>query len=335
MNHLLKIDRAMVEANIRECCGQKKPCLMVKADCYGIGNTGIKMLVDMGYDYFGVSTIEEAINIRNIADDVEILIVSYIEKSDITTCIAYNINFTVYSIDMLKLCTPNAKFHLKIDTNMGRIGFQIDELEQVKANLGNLKPQGIFTHLANASNSDKTADAVSKFQYALDFLDAYNYQYIHIYNTFGSLNYNTTFDNMVRIGIGIWGYFANIEEANLSVKKLQPALSLQLTISHQKQYKGYISYDHIDYVDGLVYTSPLGYHDGLLRCFHGYNIPNVGQIVGKINMCQHMILSSSQDERTMYTLFENEQLYDLTKYGQITNYEFLVSLSSRIRRVIV
>ncbi len=340
MNHMLKINKQNVINNIDTCRNGKDVCLMVKANTYGLGIEPVKMLIELGYTMFGVSTLEEALKLRALNSDITILIVSYIELSDIQLCIDNDLTFTLYDRSMLNQLTGDAKFHLKVDTNMGRLGFQLDELADVAEYLTthNLQPQGIFSHLACASETDKTEIAITNFEYALKVFKEFDFKYIHLLNTYGSLNYDTKFDNLVRIGIGIWGYLANAHEANLSRKALKPALSLELTISHVKKYSGFVSYDHLDQVEGTVLTVPLGYHDGFARSLRGYKIPDVGTVVGNVNMCQHMVLANGDkvyNRGDYYQLFTGNQLYDICNYGQFTTYEFLVSLSDRIKRVIV
>lgn len=339
MNHKLIINKQHVIDNIELCRQDKQVCLMVKANTYGLGDEACKMLIDAGYKFYGVSTLEEALKLRSFASDIKILIVSYIKLEDIQTCIDNDITFTVYDFAMLDYLTKDAKFHLKIDTNMGRLGFQLPELEQVHAQLisRQLNPEGIFSHLACASDKQKTEVAIDNFKTALAIFNDFDFEYIHLLNSFGCLNYETDFDNLVRIGIAIWGYAADKTECDLSRKKLKPALSLELNISHTKEYDGYLSYDHLDYVTGYVLTVPLGYHDGFSRRFRGYRIPNVGQVVGNVNMCQHLILSDNNNLKRgeFIKLFDGSNIYDLCEYGQMTTYELLVSLSNRIQRIIV
>lgn len=340
MNHLLTVDKSKVKHNIELCKGDKGVCLMVKANCYGMGNTGLQLLLDLGYTFFGVSTLEEALNVRRLSNDAKILIVSYIAPEDVQVCIDNKITITVYDFAILQQLTSDSLFHLKVDTNMGRLGFQLDELDDVCNFLidRHLYPKGIFSHLACASDEVKTKEAIANFEYALDIFEDFKFEYIHILNTYGSLNYDTEFDNLVRIGIGMWGYLADQNEAGLSRIKLDPALSLDLTISHVKDYDGYVSYDHLDYVEGTVLTIPLGYHDGFSRAFRGYSIPSVGTVIGNVNMCQHMVLAEvgkTFSRGQMITLFEGKHMYNLCKYGKMTTYEFLVHLSNRIGRATV
>lgn len=334
---MLTIDKNKVRSNIELCRGDKEVCLMVKANTYGLGDTALDLLIELGYQFFGVSTLEEALKLRAKSNDIKILLVSYLKLSDLQLAIDNKITITVYDFTLLNAITDDVCFHLKIDTNMGRLGFQLDQLDDVCNYLidRDLYPEGIFSHLACASDPTKTEQAIANFEYALDIFADFNFKYIHLLNSYGSLNYDTEFDNLVRIGIAAWGYLANSAEASLSRKQPQPALNLDLVISHVKEYDGEISYDHLDYVRGTVYTSPLGYHDGFSRNMRGYQIPNVGTIVGNVNMCQHMVLKTSDktyERGELYRFFSGEELYNVCQYGKITTYEFLVSLSDRIGR---
>lgn len=339
MNHLLTINKQKVINNINKARKSKKACLMVKANTYGMGNTGLQMLLDAGYDYFGVSTIEEALNIRSLSPTANVLIVSYVD--DIEACIENNFTITVYDFELLNRLDSRINFHLKVDTNMGRLGFQLSELPAVRdyLQLNNLQPEGIFSHLANASIPELTQLAIDNFEQALAIFSDFEFKYIHLLNSFGALNYDTKFDNMVRLGIGTWGYFATTSERELSKVELEPALSLSLTVSHQKMYSGPISYDFIDDVNGSVLTVPIGYHDGFFRRLTHYQIPNVGTIVGKINMCQLLILEegvSKFKKGDLIPLYgENYEIYNLADFADFTIYEILVLLSNRINRKII
>lgn len=340
MNHLLEIDKRKVFENIELCRGDKDVCLMVKANTYGLGEEAVDLLIDLGYKFYGVSTLEEALKLRAKSIDIKILLVSYLDIADLELAIKNNITITIYDYKLLEGLTSDACFHLKIDTNMGRLGFQLDQLEAVSKYLiaNQLYPEGIFSHLACASDPQKTEQAIKNFEFALGVFSNFDFKYVHLLNSYGSLNYDTKFDNVVRIGISIWGYLANRDEYNQSLKKPQPALNLKLSISHVKEYDGYVSYDHLDHVNGTILTSPLGYHDGFSRSLRGYHVPQVGTVVGNVNMCQHMILSDEQtsfQRGDLYSLFCGDQLYRLCDYGQVTTYEFLVSLSNRIQRVII
>lgn len=341
MYNYLYIDKENVKHNIKLARGNKQVCLMVKANTYGLGDSALQMLIDMGYKYFGVSTIEEALKVRSMCSDARILICSYILAEDIETCIDNNIEFTVYNDTLLERITNGCKYHLKVDTNMGRLGFQMDSLDKLALKLDKIpvKPIGIFSHLACAADEEKTAIAISNFEAALDKFKHIDFELIHLFNSYGSVNYDTKFDNMVRIGIGMWGYFANTDEMNSSKQKWKPALKMDLAVSHVKEYSGDVSYDHLDYVDGTLYTVPIGYHDGVMRAMRGYYIRDIGYIRGNVNMCQMLVEADSTTQilkmDDTFTFYDGNQLYDVCNYAQITIYEYLVNLSNRIARVII
>lgn len=341
MNHQLKIDTSKVKRNIDLARKGREVCLMVKANCYGLGDDALKNLIEMGYRFFGVSTLEEALNVKKYRKEAKVLIVSYVELDDIEICSANDITITVYDFKMLDYLNDDVKFHLKIDTNMGRLGFQMDELSRLNSELvsRNLKPEGIFSHLACACDEEKTVIATNNFKQALNTFSDFNFRYVHLNNSYGSLNNDTDFDNLIRLGIGMWGYAASSEEANSSRKQFEPALSLELTVSHVKEYSGYVSYDHVEEVSGIVYTVPIGYHDGFYRKLMGYHIDGIGRIVGKVNMCQHLVLKDDETRLLQrgerYKFFTESELYEVCDYIGISTYEFLVALSPRIKRTFI
>lgn len=335
MNNAIEINKELVAKNIKLASNNKKACLMVKANCYGLGMQGVQLLIDLGYDFFGVSTLEEALEIRSLSDKVEILIVSYVDEDDLDIVFNNNITITVYDMQLLQAIDKKIKFHLNFDTNMGRIGFFKHQIKDVIEILEQkqITPEGIYTHLACASDEMKTLKVIDDFKEIVDSFKSFNIPYIHLFNSFGAVNYECEYDNMVRIGIGIWGYFATQKEFELSKQKYMPALSIQLKISNVKSYNGYLSYDHIEAVKGIVYTITAGYRDGIYRRLNNYEIPEIGKIVGKINMCQFMVLAQSDkyQKGDCITFVKGSDMYDMCEYADITTYEYLTALSSRYK----
>jgi alanine racemase len=158
-------------------------------------------------------------------------------------------------------------------------------------------------------------------------------KYVHIQNTLGAIKYDVDFCNMVRIGIGQFGYLAGRREASLYGQKLKPALRLEARVLQYKEnFDGPIGYDLTENVTGNIATIRMGYHDGLLRCFQGYKFNSGAKIVGLICMCQAM-LKVEHDSEYIEIFGEEENIYSLLKYGKISTYEFLVSLSARVDKI--
>ncbi|MGL4589908.1 MAG: alanine racemase [Mycoplasmatales bacterium] len=332
---IVKMDN--VKHNIEVIRKNKQACLMVKGNAYGAGFGVIEKLVNLGYDYFGVSTIQEALTLRKINSEIRILIVSYVDQNELPLIVENNFEITVYNMKMLNQIDQSVKFHLKFDTGMGRLGFSEAEANAVLKTIQTkkLKPIGIYSHLACAAIEEKSETQITTFKSILKvFEPKIKFEYIHLLNTTGSIKYDTTFDNLVRIGIGMWGYVANFVEQQAYASHLKPAFSLMSVISMIKDYDGFIGYDHIEHTTGRIVTIPVGYHDGLDRRLTGYQIPNVGKIVGKVCMDQIMVQTTeSLQENQSIFIFENLDIYDLVAYCQTTVYELISPLANRMERI--
>lgn len=324
-----------VDKNIKLISKEKDVCLIVKANAYGIGYQVVEKLIDFGYLFYAVSTMTEALQLREINKDIKIMLLSYFDEDDLPIIRKNNITFTVYDATILTEVKKNDLFHLKFDLGMGRIGFSCADVEKVKKILSSQKilPEGIFTHLPMSYNEEVTVPQINEFEKIVTEFDL-EFKYVHLYNSVGSLKYDTKFDNLVRPGLGIWGYIDDDQKDQPFAKNLKPAITLSTKISMFKYYEGKIGYDSSEEVIGNIITVPIGYHDGFNRKFTGYCITGVGRIVGKICTCQTMILTEKHyEKRQEIILFKEEELYDLAKYSGLTIYEIIVCISERINRV--
>lgn len=327
-NPILKIDINKVKNNIKTLKKDKEVCLIVKANGYGILED-IKPLYDLGYRFYGVSTLDEAIKITSIYSDVDVLILSPIDSDEITK-VNNKIILTVSSFNDLNNIT-NQRFHLAFDTGMGRIGFKQEEIIKIKNKItDNMNFEGIFTHFPKAYDKVYSNNQIKLFKAIIDQFKEYNLKYIHMQNTIGCLLYDIDFCNLVRPGIGIWGYVEDIK-----TNELEPSLELIAPIIQKKEYNDYLGYDLIEKVNGKVATIKMGYNDGLIRGLQNYKFKE-GTLVGKVCMCQSMFLLNEDNYNTdKITIIEkNDSLDNLVKYAKITKYEFLTGLSTRIKKEI-
>ncbi len=337
-NTTLYIDEKKVYENIELLRKDKKACLMVKAENYGMGYDFINNFVKMGYDYFGVSTIEEARQVRERAKTAEILIVAYVAKEYYQECIEQNFTVTVFSPETLSAIDYGCKYHLKFDTGMGRIGFNEKQIMMVKEYISDKKqPHGIYTHEPMAVNEEYTRKQIELFKSIVDQFSEVDFEHIHFQNSVGSQLYDLDFVTMIRPGLGIWGYYADMDEKKQVESKvgqtIKPALRLVGKIHMIKDYDGRIGYDLSEKVKGTIATVRIGYHDGFSRSFTGYKFTNGNQIVGKICMCQCFVKIETPTEN-LEIFGSNEDIYALTEHGQKTVYEFLATLAKRILRVV-
>lgn len=358
--------------NIREIkkhIGDKKLCCVVKADGYGHGSGRLSQLYSkLGCDFFAVSNIDEAVEIRECGIKEPILILGFTPVSEVQRLSKYNITQAVFSSDYAKALSKrceeealNLDIHIKIDTGMSRLGFMcqsfpedersIDEIEEV-CRLPRLSAKGIMAHFAVADEGEQgreyTERQLSAFKYTLSALKArgVEFEYIHHANSGGTEFYEDSHFNMVRAGIILYGLEPN--PALSSSLKLQPVMTLKSSIASVKDIrKGTdISYGRTFTAerDMRVAVVTLGYADGYFRSISSEGYMSVhgerAKILGRICMDQTIIDVtdiegvSIGDEVTVFSGNEKNapSADDLAKMAGTINYEIVCAVSKRVPR---
>ena len=161
----VEIDLEAIKHNIRcerEKVGDKvKIMAIIKANAYGHGDIEVAEALKDEVDAYGVAIIEEALKLRKAGVTKMILILGHTGKIWYDDLIKNDISQAVYSYEMAKILSEEAmrlgkkaKIHIKVDTGMGRIGFQPvkDNVEVIYAisRLPGIEIEGIFTHFARA-----------------------------------------------------------------------------------------------------------------------------------------------------------------------------------------
>ncbi|MDR3552194.1 MAG: alanine racemase [Clostridia bacterium] len=261
---------------------------VVKADAYGHGVPYVaRELYLAGADYFGVSNLEEAMQLRASGIYKPVLILGSTPVSHAAELIRHGITQTVCSLDYAAALSEQAaraggrvNVHIKLDTGMGRLGFlynlthhgsdTIGEIEK-SVRLSNLDATGIFTHFAVA---DEPQNSFTRVQFEL-FTDAIDklrqrgveFRLRHCCNSAGLLNFPSMQLDMVRPGIILYGL---LPVAGMPVPiTLRPAMELKTIISQIKTLGAGVPLSY-----GLKYrtekattvaTLPVGYADGFSR----------------------------------------------------------------------
>lgn len=211
---------------------------------------------------------------------------------------------------------------------------------------------GIFTHYSTADEIDKsyTNMQTSLFEKAVNTAKELGIQipYIHSSNSAGSMELSNTFQNMVRVGIGVYGMYPS-KEVDHSVVSLQPALSLKSKVAHIKHAKKNrgVSYGNTYVTTGeeWIATVPIGYADGYNRQLSnkGYALINGVRVpvIGRVCMDQLMLDVSKAmpvqvgDEVVFYGKQgeENIAVEEIADMLGTINYEVTCMLDRRIPRV--
>ena len=148
---------------IRRLAGPRKVMAVIKADAYGHGAVAVAhCLAECGVDWFGLATVEEALELRAAGIKHPILLLGGLYMSDPADLIEYQITPSVSSTARLGTYAECARrygrqieFHLKVDTGLGRLGVPPDRLTAFLEHyrtLDGVRLTGLFTHLASAED---------------------------------------------------------------------------------------------------------------------------------------------------------------------------------------
>ena len=191
---------------------------VVKGNCYGHGTTYvINELIDSGINYLAVSNLEEAMEARNINNNIPILILEPIHLEYLDICIKNNITITVHDYNYAKellntKLDKKIKIHLKIDSGMNRIGFkdknQINEIYNKFKENNNIEVEGIFTHFATLGINDKDWDIqLDRFKELTADINLKEIPIVHLAKSAAFLEHpKINFANGIRLGIAMYGY---------------------------------------------------------------------------------------------------------------------------------
>lgn len=191
---------------------------VVKGNCYGHGTTYvINDLINSGINYLAVSNLEEALEVRNINNEIPILILEPINLEYIDICIKNNITITVHDYNYAKelinkKIDTEIKVHLKIDSGMNRLGFknkkEINEIYKSFRESKNIEVEGIFTHFATLGINDKDWDIqLNNFKELTSDIKLKEIPIVHLAKSAAFLEHpKIEFANGIRLGIAMYGY---------------------------------------------------------------------------------------------------------------------------------
>lgn len=344
---------------------KSKICAVVKANAYGHGVEIVApALQKAGADFFAVSNIEEAVELRESGITKPILILGYTPCEYVCELKKHNISQCVYSLEYAKELSNEAvaynskiKVHLKLDTGMSRIGFDCrsDSLDGIDdaikaANLDGFEIEGIFTHFAvsdrNADQEDGfTSEQYNRFCKAINVLKSHNIdpEYKHCCNSAALCQDNDKHLNMCRAGIILYGLTPS---ADLHLQQdFIPVMSFKSVVSQVKVIKqgDTVSYGRTFKAnkDITVATVSAGYADGYSRLLSNKAEVIINgrraKIIGRVCMDQFCIdVTNIPDVKRgdEVLLFGGDlPVEELAEIIGTINYELVCAVSSRVKRI--
>ena len=358
------IDLDAIGHNIAAVKARVKAPVMaiIKADAYGHGAVELARYLDDSCAFFGVSSILEALELRQAGIQKPILILGYTPESAFPDAIRQHIRPTIFRYeDGLALSQAaqalgmTAPFHFAVDTGMSRIGFQVtqedaDLCARIAA-LPCLEAEGLFSHFATADCADLTRARHQAAQFAtFDRMLKDRGLVIplrHLDNSAGLMNFGCEYE-MVRSGIVTYGMYPS-DEVDPNLLDLRPALRWESRITHLKTLEpgreiGYGG-TYTTTRPTRVATIPVGYADGYRRNLSGkFYVLIRGKkapILGRICMDQMMVdvteIPEAQQNDVVVLVGRSGEaritVEEIAAQGDSFNYEFVCGISRRVPRV--
>jgi len=309
-----EVDLGAIARNIRTLKGLTAPgtlfMAVVKADGYGHGAVEVARAAESaGADRLGVATIDEAIELRGAGVGVPIHLLSEPPHTTVRTLIEYDIIPTLYNRAFAvaysraaALAQASARFHLKIDTGMNRIGVRAEDAADFVESLSGLPGlvmEGVFTHFATADTPGdwEFETQLERFTASLEAMRARGIDpgIVHAANSPATILHPETHFDLVRCGIAIYGLHP--DDSTKTEVKLESAMSVKARVSRVARLTmgDGVSYGFTWHASAPtdVATLPIGYADGVRRVLSNEMRVLIGghecRQVGRVCMDQLMV----------------------------------------------
>ncbi|RLB43947.1 MAG: alanine racemase [Deltaproteobacteria bacterium] len=359
------VDLDAIAFNIRSLKNHVGPgprfMAVVKADAYGHGIIHVaKTAAKAGADWLGVALLEEAVALRRAGIDLPILVLGEAFSKGAELYVEYDIRATVCSLDSLlalnragELGGSKVRVHVKVDTGMGRIGLEPDQvlpmIERAQA-LRNIQIEGLFSHFASADEEDKTFsfDQLDRFKKVISTLEnrGIGIPIKHFAGSAATIDIPESYFDMVRPGISIYGAYPS-EEVDHSVP-LKPAMTMKTAISFLKEVESGtpLSYGRTYRTQrrSRIATLPVGYGDGYPRLLSnrgevlvaGQRAPVVGRVCMDMTLIDvtHIPGVSVGAEVVLFGKQGNAEIRvdELASKTGTISYEILCTITKRVPR---
>lgn len=328
---------------------QKPMMAIIKANAYGHGYRQVADALKNNPHIimYGVATLKEAVDLRSIGIDKDILVLGAIPLEDEHIAVEHDISLTMFSFEYLEEIKKHhrgdepVKIHIKLDTGMNRLGFKSED--EYKELMRRIDPavfnvEGIFTHFATADEEAKNNEYFKQEQQFHEIIKNQKFKYIHCQNSAAMLYHPEAQSNLSRIGIAMYGVDPTGEEN----EELKQVMSLYSKVAMVKvvpkgEKIGYgMTYKTEE--DEYIATIPIGYADGFIRANQGRNVYINGKyypIVGRVCMDQMMVkVDETVKAHDLVEIFgEHITLSAMAKDLHTIPYEITCLISERVERI--
>ncbi len=359
---VLEINLSAIVHNLKEYQQQLKPTTkvmaMVKAFAYGSGGAEIAGILQYHkVDYLGVAYADEGVELRKAGITLPIMVMNP-EANAFEAIVENNLEPELYSFELLHSFDQFLKqegvqqypVHIEIETGMNRLGFAVEDMEKLSAEIlatSTIKIQTVFSHLAASEEPVQdsfTLEQFKKFDAASAMLEKkIGAKFIrHIANSAAAIRHLPLQLDMVRLGIGLYG----VDSAGSGKLRLQPVATLRSTIAQVKQLKKgeSVSYNRRAVVekDTRIATIRIGYADGYPRRLGNgagkvWVRGKMATVIGTVCMDMFMIdITGMEDVKAgddVIIFGPTLPVQQMATWAGTIPYEIMTGISQRVKRV--
>lgn len=369
----IEISQQALEHNFKmykQFIGNKLLGVVVKSNAYGHGIVEVSRIAQESIyvDWLFTATLSEAIQLRAHGVTKPILVIYFVD-ADPAQLLALDIATMVSDLQTLNELNElgiahgkKCKIHLKVDTGMSRFGFlphEIITVAQYACSLPGISVEGIYSHLAQAANVDQSfnreqENTFGKVVAALS-QEGITFSFVHISNSAGSTALDTSYTNLVRIGLGMYGWWPSQSNKEITQEKmpefdLRPVLSFKTKIFQIRKIDAdrFVGYDRTYKTTKptTIAVLPVGYFDGYDRrlsskgilLIRGQYAPVIGIIAMTTTLVDITHITDAQvgDEVILMGDYEKITPTQLANVmGSFNPREILTRLNPTIPRIVV
>lgn len=343
--------------------------VMAVVKSFGYGNDATRVsqtLINEGVDALAVAYPDEAIPLRKRGLTVPILVMNVL-AGEADKIAKYDLTALLYDADTLDALAVQARrldhdidVHLNVDTGMHRLGLEPAEAVQLASDVvttPGVNLTGVMTHFAAADDDeddDFTRGQLDQFERVLETLRTHDIDpgCVHAANTAAAWRFPDAHFDMVRVGLGLYGFSPGPAVTREYGDHLHPAVALTTRVLKTRTLEpgDTVSYGRTWRADTPTDIAVIaaGYNDGLPRFMSnggevlvdGHRCPIVGAVcmdVTMVDVSNHPDEVQKDDDVLVFGRRDQRDLSidDIARRGDTINYEILCNVSPRVRRIFV
>lgn len=318
---------------------------VVKADAYGHGAVKVAQTLQESVGAFAVNDLQEGVELRDHGISKPILVFAVPEESSADQYRVHNLTATVSAEEHFDWLPNGTSYHLNFDTGMGRLGFLPEEAKKISNRLAEKEEifcTGIYSHFATADKpgSKQVFSQHEQFQQICSYFP--DDIVTHIANTGATAFYDTEQFDMVRLGIGIYGY----PPGEVAIEGLRPVLKWSSRLAQIKTVRAHNTVSYGAHWkapnDGYLGIIPVGYEDGLRRNLSSQISVriegNIYEVVGNVTMNYCMVYLRNDRYETgteVELLYEGSDAGDWARKLDTIPYEILTGITPKVPRTYI